>query len=154
MRQAMALNSTEIQFFPVDASSSAPEPRALNYQIMSVPVTDDISDVGASKYTMVDLSPGKSVPLGVSSIAIRLAARPMYELFHDRFFRGNQFCTDGFALRVLQAGCTGVRFLDPSRLGGGPMRFRTVRGLEEEGDWDPERKIEHTRLIETIDSPR
>jgi hypothetical protein len=83
-------------------------------------------------------------------IAIRADFEPVHALFHDRFFF-DVLCTDDFAVRVLKAGCTGMRFFDPAQLSMAmPMRFRTLQGIEEEGDWDPVRKIEHTKLVEVI----
>jgi hypothetical protein len=52
---------------------------------------------------------------------------------------------------VLRAGCTGVRFLDLRQLSiAQPKRFRTLRGIEEVGEWDPKKKIAPTRVVEPI----
>jgi hypothetical protein len=59
-------------------------------------------------------------------------------------------CTDAFALRVLRAGCTGMRFLDPARLNGAGSCYRTLRGVEKTDEWDPVRKISYVKLIREI----
>ena len=50
MRRVMALGPSDIQYFEVDASESAPLPRSKNYQVMHVPVTEDVSDLENSDY--------------------------------------------------------------------------------------------------------
>jgi len=150
MRRAMALDPSAIQFFDVDSSQSAPLPRSMDYKIMVIPVTENVSDPSKSRYTSIPMPEGGKPMLDVAGIAVRPDAQPAHDLFIDEFFT-EAFCTDVFALRVLKAGCTGVRFFDPSQLSiGEPMRFRTLRGVEEEGDWDPVRKIEHTKVVEWI----
>ena len=44
MRRATALGPSEIQYLDVDSSRSAPLPRSKLYQIMHVPVTEDVSN--------------------------------------------------------------------------------------------------------------
>ncbi|HYD36173.1 MAG TPA: hypothetical protein VEA60_01080, partial [Allosphingosinicella sp.] len=84
-----------------------------------------------------------------ASNAIDVNATPRHRLFHDEQFIGSRFCTDELAMAVLRAGCTGVRFFDPRHSdSSAPMRFRTLRGVEQEGDWDPVNKIEHTTVVE------
>ncbi len=152
MRHAMALEFKEIQYFDVDASSSAPLPRSKNYKVINIPVVEDISDPSHSKYQMRRITPNTpEVPILINEIAIRPDAQPEHQLFWDKFFRGYVFCTDDLAMRVLRAGCTGVRFFDPSRMSlARPKRFRTLRGVEESGDWDSVNKILHTTLVEAI----
>ena len=152
MRDAMALGPAEIQYFDVDASASAPLPRSKNYKVMNIPITEDISDPALSNYQMRRLTPDTpEVPILVHEIAIQPDARPTHHLFWDKFFRGYVFCTDALAMRVLRAGCTGVRFFDPSRMSLiRPKRFRTLRGVEETGDWDSVNKVLHTTLVEAI----
>jgi hypothetical protein len=151
MRSVMALGPADVQYFEVDASLSAPLPQSKHYQIMHIPVTEDVSDPENSEYSCHHLPDGSVTPFGVPLAAFRPDAEPTHEIFYDRFFRGVIYCTDEFALRVLQAGCSGIRFMDPARpFGGNPSAFRTVRGVEQEVKWDPFRKILRTRLIEEI----
>jgi hypothetical protein len=82
-------------------------------------------------------------------ISIRADVVPDYELFHDQFF-GELFCTDAMALRLLQFGCTGVRFIDPAHMTGNRVRFRTLRGVEQEEEWLSTKRILHTDLVEVI----
>jgi len=89
-------------------------------------------------------SPGPLLP------SHRRDAEPKHEIFYDRFFK-LLYCTDELALRVLRAGCSGIRFFDPTRRFGGPASaFRTLRGLEHEDKWDPFRKILRTKLIQEM----
>jgi len=152
MRDAMALGPSEIQYFDVDASSSAPLPRSKNYKVMNIPVVEDISNPAMSDFQMRRITPDTpEVPILVNEIAIRPDAQPTHQLFYDKFFRGQRFCTDALAMRVLRAGCTGVRFFDPSRISlMRPKRFRSLRGVEESGDWDSVNKVLHTTLVEAI----
>jgi hypothetical protein len=86
------------------------------------------------------------------SIVMRRDVAPTHELFYDSFFHNHLFCTESFAMRILQAGCTGIRFVDPSRLGFGmKRRYRTLRGIEEHVKWNFDNKVEITKLIRSID---
>lgn len=149
MRAAMALPEDEVEYFPVDASSSAPMPRAMNYMVMSVAVTDRVSYARAGREFESEMDFLAS--LVPDANAIDVTSKPTHRLFHDEQFIGSMYCTDELAMSVLRAGCTGVRFLDPrySPLVG-PMRFRTLRGVEQEGDWDPVKKVERTRVVEEV----
>ncbi|HEX8224994.1 MAG TPA: hypothetical protein VF605_14340 [Allosphingosinicella sp.] len=149
MREVMALSEDEIEYFPVRATRSAAGPRAMNYMIMNVAVTDRISHpqperIFSSQHEfLASLMPGPD--------AIDVHVKPRYRLFHDEHFLGTPYCTDEFAMALLRAGCTGIRFIDPrhNRIEA-PMRFRTLRGVEEEGDWDPVNKVEHTTIVEVV----
>ena len=151
MRCAMALGPTEIQYFEVDASQSARLPQSKCYQIMHVPVTEDVSDPKNSEYSCHHSPNGSVRPVGApDALAFRPDAEPTHEIFYDRFFK-IIYCTDEFALRVLRAGCSGMRFFDPRRpFGGDASAFRTVRGVEQEVKWDPFRKNLRTKLIQEI----
>jgi hypothetical protein len=152
LRAAMALPENDVEYFPVDASSSAAVPRAMNYMVMSVSVVDRVPyPRRGRRFRLEGDVLDSSVP---DAKAINENCRPGHRLFHDEQYIGSMFCTDDLAMAALKAGCTGVRFLDPrySPLVG-PMRFRTLRGVEEEGDWDPVRKIEHTTVVEEVTEP-
>jgi hypothetical protein len=168
----MALDPSEVRYFEVDASRSAPLPRSKNYQIMEPTVLESVSDPEQSQYEIppfreeyerlakilgkpigeepyVDLS-----PVLADSIAIRADAAPSHQLFYDQFFRLHLMCTEALALRVLLAGCTGVSFSDPLRLKH-PMkrRLRTLRGIEEVVEVDAN-GVEVTELIQAIGQAR
>jgi hypothetical protein len=150
MRCAMALGPTDVQYFDVDASRSARLPQSKHYQIMHIPVTEDVSDPKNSDYTYHHRSDGSVTGGSPIAVAFRPDAEPTHEIFYDRFFKVI-YCTDGFALRVLRAGCSGIRFFDPARdFGGNASAFRTLRGVEQEVKWDPFRKILRTQLIQEI----
>jgi hypothetical protein len=147
MRQAMALGPSDIQYFDVESGRAAPLPRSKHYQIMHVPVTEDVSDPERSDYSLRHRPQGDEVFGIPGAVAFRPDAEPAHEIFFDRFFKV-VFCTDELALRVLRAGCTEIRFLDPADLRGG-NRFRTLRGVEE-SNWDAKRKTFCNRLIREI----
>jgi hypothetical protein len=145
MRRAMALGPSDIQYFEVDSSRAAPLPQSKRYQIMHVPVTEDVSDPEHSKYSLRHRPEGVELWGRPASVAFRPDAEPAHEIFYDRFFRVI-FCTDALALRVLKAGCTGMRFLDPDLHND---RFRTLRGVEK-SEWDPAQKARRNKLIREI----
>jgi hypothetical protein len=150
MRSAMALGPADVQYFEVDSSQSARLPQSKHYQIMHIPVTEDVSDPKNSDYTYRHHSDGSVTGGSPIAVAFRPDAEPTHEIFYDRFFKVI-YCTDEFALRVLRAGCSGIRFFDPARpFGGNGSAFRTVRGVEQEVKWDPFRKILRTKLIQEI----
>jgi hypothetical protein len=148
MRRTMALGPSDIQYFDVDASESAPLPRSKNYQVMHVPVTEDVADLENSDYTVRHCADGSLKIDHPHNVVFRADARPAHELFYDRSFKFI-YCSDAFAARVLQAGCSGAFFFDPSRWSGGAnQRIRTRRGVEEIVRWN--KRIFRTKLIESI----
>jgi hypothetical protein len=150
MRRAMAVGAPAVQYFDVDSSGFPPVPRSKQYQFMHVAVTENLSDPDRSDYTFRQLPDGIELFGNPKQVAFRPDAVPVHEIFYDRFFN-LIFCTDAFALRVLWAGCKGVRFLDPSRLDDLGSHFRTLRGVEEARDWDNARNARVPgKLIRTI----
>ena len=150
MRNAMALGPSDIQYFDVDASESAPLPRSKNYRIMHVPVTEEVSDPDNSDYICHHRSDGSIDASGMPFTAVfRQDVELAHEIFYDKRFKVI-YCTDEFALRVLKAGCPGAYFFDPSHPGGNFERLRTLRGVEEIVRWN--KKIFRTKLVETIPS--
>jgi hypothetical protein len=150
LRNAMALGPQDVQYLPVDSSLSAPLPRSKNYMIMHVPIVENVSDIDRSDYSSESL-PGSSKKLiSAREVAIRRDADPKREIFRDKFFLGHVLCTERFAVKVLQSRCTGVRFLDLKYFSlKEPKRFRTLRGIEEEG-WDYAKDEPCTKLIQAI----
>ncbi|MFS2319187.1 hypothetical protein RMQ97_14720 [Maricaulis sp. D1M11] len=149
-RLAAGLASDEIEYFDIDASETASWAQEKKYKIMSIPVNAALADVslrfGGAPSTSAVVS-----AMMAGKIAVKSSVSIPFELFHDTVLRGYRFCTDEFALRLLRAGCTGMRFLDPDFIGRPrPMRYRTLRGVEEAGDWDPVAKILHSKLVESI----
>lgn len=149
LRRAMALGPSDIQYFDVDSSQSKPLPRSKHYQLMHIAVAEDISDPEHSDYTLRHRPNGTELFGGPRAVAFRQGVEPAHEFFYDRFFKV-AFCTDELVLRVLWAGCTGMRFLDPAHLDHPGGRFRTLRGVEEATDWEPVRNIYSTRLVREI----
>lgn len=138
MRCAMALAPSEIQYSDIDTDGAPPLPRSKHYQIMHVPVTENISDPDRSDYTFRQRPDGFELCSPPHAIAFRPDVEPVHEIFYDRFFKVI-LCTDELALRVLWAGCTGIRFLDPANLDDVGSYVRTLRGVEEAREWDPVR---------------
>jgi hypothetical protein len=134
MRRAMALGPSDIQYFDVDSRQSRPLLRSKHYQIMHVPVAAEVTDPERSEYTLRHRPDGVELWGAPDTVAFRPDAEPAHELFYDRFFK-IALCTEEFALRVLRAGCTGMRFLDPIHLNGAGTYHRTLRGVEEAGVW-------------------
>jgi hypothetical protein len=148
MRRAMALGPSDIQYFDVDASESAPLPRSKNYQVMHVPVTEDVADLKKSDYLVRHCPDGSLKIESPLKVVFRADAQPAHELFYDRSFKFI-YCTDAFAARVLKAGCTGAFFFDASRWSGNDnQRIRTRRGVEAIVRWN--KRVFRTELIEAI----
>jgi hypothetical protein len=62
--------------FDVDSCGSASLPRSKRYQLMRVPVAEDVTDPERSDHT------GAHVP-----VAFSLDAKPAREIFYDRLFK-------------------------------------------------------------------
>lgn len=152
LRKVIALGRPDVQYFPVDSSLSAPLPRSKNYMIMRVPVSEDMSDLVRSDYHYTKIRGLEGLVLW-NHIAIKRDFEPKHEMFRDYFFDNYIFCTDKFAVRVLQSRCTGIRFTDFGRFRrrrfGSKWRFRSLRGLEEETR-DRNQRLLQTRLIRAI----
>ncbi len=151
MRQAMALDPSEVRFFNVDARQSAPRPRSMNYQIMDPTVVEEMSDPDNSEYELSPLLPNVApIATQVNRIAFGPDRAPRHDLFHDHFFATHLYCTDAFARRVLGAGCTGMTFVDPNSDRDEAL-IRTLRGIEKRVEWDPASGAEITELILALD---
>jgi hypothetical protein len=135
MRRAMALGPSDVQYFSVDSSQSEPLPRSKRYQIMHVPVTEYMPELKTLPYRPSKIPPHPVEPRMPSAAISRREAQPMREIFYDRF-RDFIYCTDEFAVRILQSDCSGMDFYDPLDFANGRYRFRTLRGIEEM-QWDP-----------------
>jgi hypothetical protein len=150
MRLVMALDPSEVRFFEVDGSKSAPLPRSKNYQIMEPEGAADILDPETSQYQTRQFLPDMpAVPNLTGRRRLRADAAPKHDLFYDSFFTTELFCTDAFAFRVLKAGCTGLKFMDPDSRGDRNL-FRTLRGVEQSAGKD-QNGVEITQVVETID---
>lgn len=151
MRDAMAANSY-VQYFDIDDSFSSSAVRSMQYKIMNVAAIENISDPDKSVFSWLDIGGGAPpIRSNIRSIYIRNNCDVDHEIFCDETFRSHLFCTDALALRVLKRDCTGIRFFDPSEMSIlKPKRFRTLRGVEQSGDYDPIRKVEYTTLVEVL----
>jgi hypothetical protein len=127
MRKAMGLKRSTARFYEIDDSQSAPVPRSMNYRMMDPVASEDVSDLERSVYKMYEFMPGMPLVPNLTKIAFRADASPKRELFFDRFFATDLFCTDALAVRILKAGCTGLEFRDGS---ADKYLIRTLRGVE------------------------
>ena len=140
--------ATEIQYFDVDASESARSGAIKHYQIMHIPVTEDVSDPKSSDYCATHKVRWFRSRQAPARLAFRPDADLAHEIFHDRSFK-IVYCTDEFALRVLRAGCSGAFFFDPPRsFGDDYKRIRTLRGVEEVVKWS--RGSLRTKLVQEM----
>ena len=149
MRRAMALAPADIQYFDVDSRGSAPLPRSKRYQLMHVPAAEDVTDPERSDYKFRHRPEGDELWGAPDAVAFRPDAEPAHEIFYDRFFK-IALCADAFALRVLRAGRTGMRFLDPAQLNGSGSCYRTLRGVGKANEWDPVKMVSYVKLIREI----
>lgn len=152
LRKVIALDPPGVQYFPVDASLSAPLPRSKNYMIMRIPASEDMSDLDRSDYHYTKARGLEGVVFW-NSIAIKRDFEPKNKIFRDHFFDNFLFCTDKFAVSILRSRCTGMRFYDFGRYRhrrfGSNARFRSLRGLEEE-TLDRDHQWRGTRLVKEI----
>jgi hypothetical protein len=148
LRDAMALGPQDVEYLPVDASLSAPLPRSKKYMIMRVPVIENIFDPDQSDYKIRNIVGLPKNFISATHMAVRPDAKPTHKIFQDSFFPGI-YCTEEFAVRLLQRRCSGVRFYDPAYFNSNPMFLRSLRGIEEE-TWDPVQEKYHTKLLRAI----
>lgn len=128
MREAMALDPSQVRFLELDDSQSAPLPRSKNFRMMELDTVENVSDLERTPYTMTQYGPDAPlVPYLCGPLAIRSDAAPEHDLFYDEYFDTELLCTEALALRVLKAGCTGIRFRYPE---AEEMLYRTLRGVE------------------------
>jgi len=150
LREAMGLHATGARFFEVDATMSAPLPRAKNYQVMEVSAVEDMLDLERSEHEPPKRLPGaERDSIFVMRYAFRADAAPRHELFYDRLSSAF-LCTEAFAVRVLKSGCTGMSFAHPNRGPDGEVFYRTLRGVEEYVEWDAVNGVEVTKLVTGI----
>ncbi|MGI9383700.1 MAG: imm11 family protein [Methyloligellaceae bacterium] len=153
LREAWAAPADGVEYAAVDASGSCAEARAQDYRLMHVMAEAPVVDLAKSDYDTADQLDWvpKGLPFYVRSFAIRPDAAPPGPLFRDTVARNFEFCTDAAALRALLAGCTGVRFGDPAtqRLLQ-PIRYRTIEGIAETGDYDVVAQRVEAHLVERI----
>jgi hypothetical protein len=145
----MALGPSDIQYFDVDSSGSASLPRSKRYQLMHVPVAEDVTDPERSDYRFRH-RPGGVELWGVPerSPSVQTPIRP------------TRFSTIGFSRSLCapthsrcascRPGGAGMRFLDPARLNRAGSCFRTPRGVEKADEWDPVRKRSYVKLIREV----
>ena len=155
MRQVMALDPAEVRYIDVDTSRSPPVLGVLNYQIMqcrqsldvTAPPTDEEIDRSLAASAAAEAA---NLPLPSGGVTIREDITPPYDLFYESTVRC-LMCSDAFALRVLRSTCTGMSFADPGHMYGSNIRFRTLRGIEEELGWDEKTRQTTVRLVEVAD---
>ncbi len=143
-----------VRYHDIDDSLSPQTPREMKYQIMEPLRVLSIADPAgfeAEWAKEVDATQGRSADEwpGPRGISLRDDVTPDCELFYDDHYR-RLFCTDAFALRVLNAGCVGVAFADPTHLYGQHCRFRLPEGLMEYVSYDEAAMRLKMTLVEAI----
>ena len=153
LRKAWASASSAVEYVAVDAADSCLEAQAQDYRLMHVMAEATVVDPANSDYDIADQLDWlpKGFPFYVRSFAIRSDVAPPVPLFRDTFARNYIFCTDELAVRALSAGCMGIRFADPAtqRLLQ-PIRYRTLEGIAETGDYDVVARRIDEKLVERI----
>ena len=156
MRQAMALDPAEVRYFDVDASASPPEVQSMNYQIMEPTMSEEVADLSMTdeewaRYVADHVAAEEAgVPPPTHGVKILENASPAHDLFYDKA-QAELYCTDAFALRVLNSGCIDMCFPVPSHMHGANVRYRTLQGIEEYVGWDEEKNEPILQLVETLD---
>ena len=146
-RQAMALGPSTVRYFDVDASWSAPLPRSKNYQIMAPLAEDDVLDWRPSE----EFFRSPIIDSPARDLHMRPGAVPKHEMFTDKNLDQPVLCTDALAQRILEAGCTGMRFYQLKSHFRARRIFRTLHGLEETLGWDDVNDVEITKPFEPSD---
>jgi hypothetical protein len=154
MRGVMALDPAEAKFIDVDASRSPRVLGLMNYQIMEPCLALDVFVPPTIAETRRSLAASAAAELAnrqppSGGIKVR-DDLPVHDLFYEGTVRC-LMCSDAFALRVLRSTCDGMCFADPGHMYGSNMRFRTLRGIEEDLGWDEKTLLPITRLVEAAD---
>ena len=154
MRGVMALDPSEARFIDIDASRSPRVLGLMNYQIMEPCLALDVFVPPTIAETMRSLAASAAAELAnrlppSGGIKVRDDV-PVHDLFYESTVRC-LMCSDAFALRVLRSTCDGMYFADPGHMYGSNMRFRTLRGIEEDLGWDEKTLLPITRLVEAAD---
>jgi hypothetical protein len=97
----------------------------------------------------LDLPPDSEIKF----VQTRPNANPRHQLFYDKQYSSHPACTDALALRILAAGCTGVRFFDLHYWFRAKRFFRSLRGIEELLDPGKTNGVKITRFVRAITSP-
>jgi hypothetical protein len=147
LRQVMNLPASCVRFVDIDDHLSSPLVRSKKYQAM---LPRAIEDVLSPKYSDYHSAYRASfMPPLARRLTFRPDVTPTNDLFYDRFFTDDLLCTEAFALRVLEAGCTGMTFIDRTRaVVGEPLR-RTLRGIERRVSYQDDKEV--LELVEAID---
>jgi hypothetical protein len=153
MREAMALDPSEVQYIDIDDSESAPLPRSKKYKIMAPLVYEALMDPEKSVYWADSIPPPSEFGAHeIYKFVINKDAAPTHDLFYDNFFATFLFCSDQLAERVLSAGCTGIEFTDPRGYRGADVqRRRTLHGIEIYGEKTDPEDYRTTPLIIDVD---
>ena len=135
LRDALAQPADVVQYLPADTSRSHADVQAQDYRRMRLLRRQPVVDMAASDVTMRDIPRAgpDADPIRIPyfrRMAVHEDAAPRYEIFTDTVATARWFCTDALALRVLEAGCTGIDFIAPESytLFGAKM-IRTLDGV-------------------------
>ena len=139
-REALDQPEDVVQFTPVDLISGNARARAQDYRWMRVLAWQRVMDLQRSEYEPADgCDPvtGETRPeaIWVLRYALLENLHPPVGVFRVDQTPGAVMVTDAVAERMLRAGCTGLRFRDPTvRVFRERTRYRTLTGVAEVED--------------------
>ena len=137
-RDAVGALPTVLQFLPLDLRAGRERARTQDYNLLRVLSHQPAMDCERSVYELGSVTPpGRpttSFIRFIHSYVLRDDLVPASEIFWDDVILSSLLAVDALAERVMQAGCTGIRFDDPTTrgVGNGLLRYRTATGVAEE----------------------
>ena len=137
-RDAVGAPPTVLHYLPLDLRTGRERARTQDYKLLRVTAHQPAMDCERSVYELGSVTPpGRpttSFIRFVNSYVLRDDLVPASEIFWDDVLLSSLLAVDALAERVMQAGCTGIRFRDPATrgVGNGVIRYRTATGIAEE----------------------
>ena len=136
-RDAVGALPTVLQYLPLDLRTGRERARKQDYNLLRVLARQPAMDCERSVYELGSVTPpGRpttSFIRFIHSYVLRDDLVPASEIFGDDIVPTSLLAVDALADRVMQAGCTGIRFDDPTTQGvlNGVIRYRTATGVAE-----------------------
>ena len=137
LRDAMNLPDGMVQFMPIELVSGGAQVLAQDYQLMRVVAHQPVLDMERSVYEPIDDRRAQGNhpprPMWFERFVLLETLQSVAEIFRADEIYVKVFVTDALAERVLQAGCTGMEFYDPTlpQHGDRLRRYRTATGIGE-----------------------
>ena len=137
-REAVGAMPDVVEYGRISLASGGPQSVAQDYRILRVLSSQPVMDLERSTYARRSHTrrDGRTFHwiADVDAYVPRADLVPETDIFWDRVFLVTLIAVDALAERVMQAGCTGIRFQDPTTRGvlNGVIRYRTATGVAEE----------------------